>query len=177
MTLIEKLREFQQKVRDVGLGLSTLALPAPKLLLLPSCEDERSKEEILFSHVVTEIEIVDVSRDLFESGFYNQAVSEAFKALNKFIQKKSGRHDLSDTSLMNLVFSEKDPTLIWSDRKSISKRDEQKGYMFMFSGSFTGIRNPCGHEIDWIDDHQTALDAILLAQHLLRKGKAANLKS
>ena len=67
--------------------------------------DELSKEEILFSHMVTEPEIVDVSKDLFESGFYNQSVSEAFKALNKYIQHKAGRNDVSDTSLMSLAFS------------------------------------------------------------------------
>lgn len=173
MNLIDRLREFQQRVRDLGLGLSTLALPAPKLLMLPSSEDELSKEEILFSHMVTEPEIVDVSKDLFESGFYNQSVSEAFKALNKYIQHKAGRNDVSDTSLMSLAFSANDPLLSWTERKSLSEKDEQKGYMYLFMGGFTGIRNPCTHEIDWIEDHKTALDAILVAQHLLRKAKAS----
>lgn len=177
MNLINRLRELQLRIREVGLGMSTLALPAPKLLLLPSSQDEQSKEEILFSHLVTEPEIESVCSDLFESGFYNQAVTEAFKALNKFIQDKSGRIDLSDTKLMQHIFSDNDPTLYWSDRNNISEKDEQKGYMFLFSGSFTGIRNPCGHEIDWIDNHQTALDAILLAQHLLRKARSANKKA
>lgn len=175
MNLIDRIREFQQRVREAGLGMSTLALPAPKLLLLPSSQDESSKEEILFSHLVTESEINSVSRDLFESGFYNLAVFEAFKALNKFIQEKSCMHDLSDRKLMQQVFSENDPKLFWSSRSSISEKDEQKGYMLIYDGSFAGIRNPCGHETDWIDDHQTALDAILIAQHLLRKAKAAKL--
>lgn len=173
MSLIEKLRDIQQMIREVGLGMSTLSLPAPKLLLLPSSQDEISKEEILFSHLVTETEIESVSRDLFESGFYNLAVFEAFKALNKFIQEKTCRNDLSDTKLMQQVFSPNDPKLVWSDRDSISKKDEQRGYMLIYDGSFTAIRNPCGHETDWIDNHQTALDAILIAQHLLRKAKAA----
>jgi uncharacterized protein (TIGR02391 family) len=177
MSLIDRLREFQMRVREAGFGLSTLALPAPKLLLLPSSQDEMSKEEILFSHLVTEDEIASVSKDLFESGFYNNAVFESFKALNKFVQSKSGRNDLSDTGLMQNVFSDKSPTLVWSDRLTQSEIDEQKGYMFMLSGGFTGIRNPCAHEIDWIDDHQTALDAILVAQHLLRKVKAAKVAS
>ena len=176
MNLISGLRDLQQKIREIGLGMSTLALPAPKLLLLPY-DDGSSKEEILFSQIVTEAEISDVSRDLFESGFYNQAVSEAFKALNKYIQEKSGKVDVSDTSLMNLVFSEKNPILEWSKRTITSEKDEQKGYMFLFSGSFTGIRNPCSHEIDWIDNHETALDAILLAQHLLRKARAASVRT
>lgn len=177
MNLIDRLREFQQNLRESGFALSTLALPAPKLLLLPSSQDEDSKEEILFSHLVTEPEISDVCKDLFESGFYNQAVTEAFKALNKFVQGKSGREDISDTTLMNLAFSEKDPILHWSARSSTSEKNEQKGYMFLYAGGFTGIRNPCAHEIGWIDDHQSALDGILIAQHLLRKARKASVKS
>jgi uncharacterized protein (TIGR02391 family) len=176
MSLIDRLRNLQQAIREAGLGVNTLALPAPKLMLLPSPDFDNSKEEILFSQLVTEAEIVNVSRDLFESGFYNQAVTEAFKALNKSVQFLAGRDDLSDTGLMNLAFSEKDPLLSWTSRKTTSQKDEQKGYMFMFAGSFTAIRNPCGHEIDWIDDHQTALDVILLVQHLLRKLKTAKKK-
>lgn len=175
MLMINRLRELQQRIREAGFGLSTLALPAPKLLLLPS-SDEDAKEEVLFSKIITESELFEVSKDLFESGFYSQAAAECFKALNKYVQEKCCRFDISDASLMNLVFSEKDPVLFWSDRKTISERDEQKGYMFLFSGGFTAIRNPTAHEIGWIDDHQTALDVILLVQHLLRKAKIANIR-
>lgn len=174
MNLIDRLRDFQQKVRDAGFGMSNLALPAPRLLLLDYSDD--AKEEILFGQLITEPELYCVSGDLFESGFYSQAVAECFKALNKFIQKKSKRLDISDTALMQLAFSEKDPLLFWSDRSSVSEKDEQKGYMFLFAGSFMAIRNPTAHEINWIDDHKTALDAILIAQHLLRKAKTAYVK-
>ena len=154
-----------------------LALPAPKLLLLPDPASIDAKEELLFTQIVTEEEIVAVSRDLFESGFYNLAVVEAFKALDIFIKKKAKASKVSGTALMNLVFSPNKPMLAWTERQSTSEEDEQKGYHFLFSGSFTGIRNPCTHEINWIDDHGTALDAILVAQHLLRKAKSANLLS
>jgi len=150
-----------------------LALPSSKLLLLPDGKSTDVKEELLFGQIVTEQEIVDVSRDLFESGFYNQAVVEAFKALDLFIKKKAKLPKLSGTPLMNQAFSPSNPALAWSDRLSTSEEDEHKGYHFLFSGSFTGIRNPCSHEINWISDHSTALDAILVAQHLLRKAKAA----
>lgn len=172
--LLKKLRELQQWIREEGLGGSMLSLPAPKLLLLPDPTSIDAKEELLFTQIVTEEENVAVCRDLFESGFYNQAVVEAFKALDIFIKKKAKATKVSGATLMNLVFSPSNPKLAWSERQSTSEEDEQKGYHFLFSGSFTGIRNPCTHEINWISDHETALDAILLAQHLLRKAKAAN---
>lgn len=173
MTLFDQLRALQGFVRDMGMGASQLSLPAPRLLLLPDASSEDAMEEILFSKVITEPEILEVSKDLFQSGFYNQAVCEAFKALDKYIQSKTKIHSASGTKLMNDTFSPIAPGLVWSERTSTSEIDEQKGYHFLFSGAFTGIRNPATHEIDWISDHTNALDAVLVAQHLLRKAKAA----
>ena len=173
MDIFGRLRALQDFVREMGMGASQLALPAPRLLLLPDASSEDALEEVLFSKMIMEVEIVNVARDLFESGFYNQAVCEAFKALDKYIQSKSENISSSGTKLMNDVFSPNDPKLVWSERRSTSEVDEQKGYHFLFSGAFTGIRNPATHEIDWISDHTAAFDAILLAQHLLRRAKAA----
>jgi uncharacterized protein (TIGR02391 family) len=145
------------------------------MLLLADSRSESVREEAIFSQIVTEPEILEVCRDLFESGFFNQAVAEAFKALDGFIRKKSGLKKQSGSPLMNNAFSPNKPVLFWSDRLSVSEEDEQKGYHMMFSGSFAGIRNPVTHEINWISDHQTALDAIIFAQHLLRKAKSAKI--
>jgi uncharacterized protein (TIGR02391 family) len=171
--LLSKLRDFQGEVRERGFGGALLALPAPKLLLLTDASADNAKEELLFRHIVTESEIVDVSRDLFESGFYNQAVEEAFKALDKYVQSKTGLYDQFGVDLVNNAFSPSNPKLIWSNRETPSQKNEHKGYHLIFQGSFTGIRNPVTHEINWISDHQSALDAVLLAQHLLRKAKSA----
>ena len=124
----------------MGLGASQLALPAPRLLLLPDSSSVDAKEEILFGQVVTEPEIVSVSRDLFESGFYNQAVEESYKALDKLIQSISENYNLSGAKLVNEIFSTTDPVLCWSDRRSLSELDEHKGYFFLISGAFLGIR-------------------------------------
>lgn len=172
--IFESLRQLQEKIRSSGFGGGSLSLPAPRLLLLPSATSE-SKEEILFSELVTEPEIIEVSRDLFESGFYNQAVTEAYKALDLYIQDKVGRTDLSGTELMQLVFSTAKPVLTWSKRRTLSEKNEQKGYQLIYSGSFIGIRSPCTHAKEWISDHSDALDVILLAQHLLRRAKSAKL--
>lgn len=171
--LINRLRRLQQAIREEGLGATTLALPAPKILLLEDQSAVDSKAELLFGEMITEKEIASVCRDLFEGGFYNQAVVEAFKALDHFIRKKANLSKLSGTNLMNNAFSPSSPKLSWSLRETTSQEDEQKGYHALFQGSFTGIRNPCSHEIDWISERGDALDAILLAQHLLRKARRA----
>jgi uncharacterized protein (TIGR02391 family) len=174
--IFDRLRDLQSFIKQEGLGGTVLSLPAPKMLIIDDARLVSVREEAIFSQVVTEIEIVSVSRDLFESGFFNQSVAEAFKALDKFISKKSGLRKQSGSTLMNNAFSPSNPVLYWSDRTSSSEEDEQRGYHMIFSGGFTAIRNPVTHEIDWISDHSTALDAILLAQHLLRKAKSADVK-
>lgn len=175
-SLIDRLRALQTFIREEGLAGTMLALPAPRLLLLPAPESQDAREEALFSQLVIEDEIVNVSKDLFQSGFFNQAVEEAYKALDSFIRSKSGLKRQSGTTLMNNTFSPSNPVLYWSERSSISEEDEHRGYHQLYSGSFTGIRNPVAHESAWIEDHTTALDAILIAQHLLRKAKLASVK-
>lgn len=173
--LLDRIRQFQSAVLESGLARSVLALPAPRMLALPAPTEEDLSDDILFGKFIIETEIVDVSRDLFVSGFYNLAVLESAKALDKYVQVKSERSDQYGTTLMDIVFSPKSPILQWSERSSSSEKDEQNGYHRLFSGSMLGIRNPATHEHNWIDDAKTALECIVLVQHLLRKAKSAHL--
>lgn len=161
---------------ELGVARNVLALPAPKTLLLEDHTSESDDGTAIFTSVVTEPEISSVARDLFASGFYNQAVSEAFKALDKFIEFRT-KSGLSGTSLMRDSFRPKDPKLYWSTRASQSEKDEQEGYDHIFSGAMLGVRNPTTHEFDWIDNQEEALELLVFAQHLLRKAKIAKSES
>lgn len=171
--IIESLKKFQDFVHEKGFGGSLLQLPAPKTLLLSHEAAEKHLPESLFEKIVVEIEIVEVSRDLFESGYYNLSVSEAFKALDLYVKAKVGEDEASGTKLVQRVFSVGDPELVWTERKTLSEKDHHRGYSLLFQGGFTGIRNPTSHELDWITEPDEALDALIIAQHLLRKAKAA----
>ena len=126
---------------------------------------------------VTEPEIQEVSRDLFASGHYSLAVQEAYKAVEKFVQRKAREHGLSGTKLMQNVFSADSPRLFWTERKNPSEEDEQKGYMMLYAGAMLGIRNPITHEFNWVEDQDVALELLLFAQHLLRKARSAKAAS
>jgi len=128
-----------------------------------------------FTSLVLEPEIVDVARDLFASGHYNIAVSEAYKALDKLVSQRSGLAQ-SGTTLMDQAFSPKQPKLFWTLRLTESEKNEQRGYHQIFSGAMTGIRNPTTHEFGWVDSPELALELLVLAQHLVRKVKAAKLE-
>lgn len=171
--LISRLKQFQEFLLEVGLASSVLALPAPRMLAIAAPSSDSSGPANVFSRIVTEPEIVAVSRDLFVSGHYSLSVQQAYKAVEKYIEDRVGPHPVNGTNLMEVVFSPTHPKLHWSDQKTSSEKDEQKGYQRLYSGAMLGIRNPVVHEFDWIDDQDVALELLVFAQHLLRKAKIA----
>lgn len=172
MESLTNIRRLQLEISTIGLGAVALTVPASKLSgdLGGDTGNETQNQEYFL--VVVEPEIVEVTRDLFVSGFYGNAVGEAFKVVDKLVAGKSGLSD-SGTKLMRRAFNENSPLLCWSRRTTQSEKDEHEGYGHIFAGVMLGIRNPTFHEINWIQDADDALDLIVLAQHLVRKVKAA----
>jgi len=107
-------------------------------------------------------------RDLFDDGHYPQATFEAFKFIDKEVQRLSAEIE-SGVKLMMKVFSNTSPILTLTPCSSISDQDEQKGYQFLFAGSILAIRNPRGHEYSVKDDPDICLDHLSLASVLLRR--------
>jgi uncharacterized protein (TIGR02391 family) len=109
-----------------------------------------------------------VVRDLFDDGHYAQATFEAFKYVDKEIQRLSGDPE-SGFKLMMKVFPENSPLIRLTPCTTTSDKDEQKGYQFIFAGSVLAIRNPRGHEHSVKDDPDTCMDHLSLASLLLRR--------
>lgn len=175
--LLDRLKQFQEFLLEAGMARSVLALPAPRMLAISAPTTESAGAANVFTRVVTEPEIVAVARDLFVSGHYSFAIQQAYKAVEKFIEDKVGPQSTMGTNFMETIFSPTNPMLQWTDRITKSEIDEQKGYMRLYSGAMLGIRNPVVHEFDWIEDPDVALELLVFAQHLLRKARAARLKS
>lgn len=116
--LLEKIREFQKFLYQSGMARRTISLPAPSILAIANPTSLDMELDIIFDRFVDESEIVEVSRDLFDSGHCNIAVQEAFKAVDNFIQLKVSEHNMSGTFLMDCVFSPNSPKLVWNDRKT-----------------------------------------------------------
>jgi uncharacterized protein (TIGR02391 family) len=171
--MIEKIRRFQEFLVELGVARNVLALPAPRMLAIEDRTSDDTSGTVVFATTVVEPEIVQVARDLFASGHYNLAVSEAFKAVDKLVAARSGLPQ-TGTPLMEQAFSPTKPKLYWSERTTESERNEQKGYMQIFAGSMLGIRNPTTHEFGWVDSSDLALELLVLAQHLVRKAKRAS---
>ncbi|HEV2270185.1 MAG TPA: TIGR02391 family protein [Steroidobacteraceae bacterium] len=111
-------------------------------------------------------------RQLFDDGHFPQATFEAFKFLDKWVQKNSGSRE-SGRKLMMAVFDSARPGLRLNPLTTESEVDEQEGFRFIFSGAVMAIRNPRGHEIAVADDLSTCLDHLAFASMLIRRLESA----
>lgn len=169
----KRIHSFNNELKNLGVSASTVSIAEPKLSVGTSHDAHTRSEVVVFETHITEPEIRSVCLDLFTSGHYNLAVAEAFKALDIYVAEKIGQPKSSGTAMMEAAFSPTKPKLFWSERKTKSEEDEQKGYQRMFAGAMLGIRNPVTHSFDWVTSADEAVDLIVVAQHLLRKAKAA----
>ncbi|MGA3284750.1 MAG: TIGR02391 family protein, partial [Verrucomicrobiota bacterium] len=69
-------------------------------------------------------------------------------------------------SLMRTAFSANNPVIVLDDLSTDSGKNIQQGYMDIFAGSMTGIRNPKAHGNVQIDSKR-AIHMLFLASHLL----------
>ncbi|HEX7628385.1 MAG TPA: TIGR02391 family protein [Candidatus Methanoperedens sp.] len=118
--------------------------------------------------------IYRVSKPLYESGHYSQAILEAFKVVNTFVKDKAERNDLDGKSLMSSCFNTTNPILKLNNLETITEKDEQEGFMHLFMGGMQGIRNPLAHEITIESDPIKAFEYLSFASLLIRKAEEAN---
>ena len=120
--------------------------------------------------------IVVVAKSKFEDGYFADAVESALKEVNKrikdYVKSETGR-ELDGASLMNHAFSLERPVIILDDLNTDTGQNIQKGYMQIFAGSMTGIRNPKAHDNINIEEAR-AIHFLFLASLLMYKLDDAN---
>lgn len=154
------------EVRDglrQGLAIAKSSLEAIKSGFLEELEDagQTSAGKTLRAYEGLELHpaIERPAGQLFRDGHYANAVEDAVKALNALVRLNSGVDDKDGSPLMETVFSPKSPILKFNDLADDSDRDEQRGFMMMFSGAVAGLRNPRAHKLIK-DDPEMALEFI-----------------
>lgn len=109
--------------------------------------------------------VVEVARARFSDGHYADSVEAAFKAFNSAV-KLAVEGKVADSCdgapLMQQAFSAQNPLLVLADMNTQSGRNIQLGYMQIFSGAMTGIRNPKAHD-NIIIDASRAIHLLFLA--------------
>jgi uncharacterized protein (TIGR02391 family) len=111
-------------------------------------------------------EIVRAASKLYKDGHYANAVEAAVKALNDLVRLRC-QLDIDGMSLMERAFGSSNPILKFNDLSGQSDRDEQKGFMMMFSGAVSGLRNPRAHGFIH-DDPERALEFIAFVSLLAK---------
>ncbi len=139
---------------------------------LPYAEEERGVSHHPFEERNIHPKLPVVVKNLFDDGHYAQSTFEAFKFVDRVVAALSSTQD-SGEGLMMRAFNEVNPLISLTPRASISEKDEQRGYRFMFAGAMIGIRNPRGHEHSMRDTPDECLDHLGLASTLLRRLEAA----
>lgn len=141
------------------------------LKTLPGVERPEMKvPEISLNDFVQDKELRTVVGKLFNDGHHARAVEEAYKFVNNLVKRKAKIDPSFDGSkLMKQVFSVNNPVLKINSGSSQSEKDEQLGYMEIYSGCMIGIRNPRAHEHDWEDTQHHAIQLLVLADHLVER--------
>ena len=120
-----------------------------------------------FDETITNGSLSEVCRRLFVDGHYAQAVEQAFKSLNNAVRAKSGLNNVDGEPLMQQAFSPNKPILRLNRMRTTTDVNEQRGYMNLFAGAMTAIRNPRAHEHSIQDDPETALELLTIGNHLM----------
>ena len=120
--------------------------------------------------------IVRIARSKFEDGYYADAIESVLKDVNNrvkdYVRGTIGK-EYDGAALMNRAFSLDRPIIIVDNLDTETGRNIQKGYMQIFAGSMTGIRNPKAHD-NVIMEEARAIHFIFLASLLMYKLDEAN---
>lgn len=115
--------------------------------------------------------VVTVAKPRFDSRHYADSVEASLKAVNKRVKdiyRAATGKEADGQGLMTQVFSLGNPVITLDDLSTQSGKDIQQGYMQIFAGSMTGIRNPKAHDNIVIDEVRT-IHLLYLASLLMYK--------
>jgi len=115
--------------------------------------------------------IVEISKSRFDTGHFADSVEAAMKEVNnkiKMIVKDKIGREYDGANLMTTALSVQNPVIRLADLSTESGRNIQLGYMHIFSGSMTGIRNPKAHG-NLVLDIKRATHLLVLASLLMYK--------
>lgn len=111
-------------------------------------------------------QIAEVSKKRMNDGYYADAVEASCKKLNSRVRDivldQTGE-ELDGAGLMRKAFSVGNPIIRIASVENRSGHDTQQGYMDIFAGVMTGIRNPKAHDNESITIEDAYRKLIMLS--------------
>ena len=139
---------------------------------------EAENDSSLYDHLIVNESLREKTRELYFDGHYTRVIEEAFKLIDNLVKEKASiapSSSLTGSKLMQMAFSRERPLLRLNQGSSASEADEQLGYMQLFAGCMTGVRNPRAHDANWKDFKMQALQLLVFAEHLIEKVEMAQI--
>lgn len=115
--------------------------------------------------------VVNFAKPRFESGHLADAIEACLKEVNAAVKARNKERtgkEFDGADLMRNTFSPKNPVITLADQSTESGKNEQQGYMDIFAGAMTGIRNPKAHG-NIVIDEKRAIHLLYLASLLMYK--------
>lgn len=115
--------------------------------------------------------IMRVAEPRFRPETYADSVQASMTEVNARVRrhlKTQGREELDGSRGMFQAFSLDAPVIRVADTSTVSGKDQQEGYMYLFAGAMKGIRNPKAHDNVTIDEGR-ATHFLWLASLLMHK--------
>jgi uncharacterized protein (TIGR02391 family) len=144
----EEERERREKLKQRLVVLEELIAQLDMEETLEGAIAPAAASENVFWSLLHE-RVVKTAKGRFDAGHYADSVEAALKELNsamKGLVKKATGKELDGADLMHQALSPKNPIIVLDDLGTESGRNQQMGYMEIFAGAMTGIRNPKAHE-------------------------------
>jgi uncharacterized protein (TIGR02391 family) len=137
----------------------TPAIPAPA---------EESRKPLTVECVLHPL-IAEVAAERYARGSYNDAVMNAYRAVEYRIQTLLGSHVVG-MPLMSDALAGNPPRIKVTRSTSPGSLDsERKGMHFLFMGAVGALRNPRAHGPDEADDRDEADEMLVFASFLMRR--------
>ena len=108
-------------------------------------------------------EVIRNSKDKIQNRDYRNAILDTCIALETYVKKKASNMEDCGAKLMEKVFSPNSPIIRLSN-----ETEEQKGFMFLFSGTMKAIRNNPAHSVDKRYTLEETLEILGLLSFLFR---------
>lgn len=113
--------------------------------------------------------ILDHCKDLYRNKHYAEAIFTAYKVIFNELKDITGISNLDGKQLAEKAFSLNSPLVKLNHLQTQSEKDEQLGFMMLFSGAALGIRNPKAHDLINQTDELRALQYLSFASLLLTR--------
>ncbi len=129
----------------------------------------KTKKKVAIDINALHPKILDHCRDLYRNKHYAEAIFTAYKVIFNEIKDITGINDLDGKQLAEKTFSLNSPLIKLNHLQTQSEKDEQLGFMMLFSGAALGIRNPKAHDLINQTDELRALQYLSFASLLLSR--------